>query len=149
MKKGLLFFLIIFCFPSCYHYQSLPIIRDPGYPKLILPSVEKTMVAESEIIFLDPTEGYIENQTDNVFVEIWIDANFSQGKPKTSSIFELPPDAIIRTAMPLGKHFIYAKGKVKTQFGWKDLGARTKRVRVANRICGWKISFRQNDFRLY
>lgn len=156
--------------------QAPPVIKEPVYQKPVCQKVvkekERSVVKEEEGLLMveprkqmmrtedlqevtyypDPTRGYIENQTDNVFIKVWLDPSFEVGRKKELPDLDLPPQAIMEASMPLDEHSIYAQGRVKTYYGWVSVGSVNKRITIDHRVCsgghyGWKLIFRQSDFR--
>jgi len=162
--KGICLFCIlgIFLTTCTLQVKDYPVIKDPNYPRVVVKEKEEKVVKETKpqeeeeiqvgTFYPDPTRGYIENQTYNVFIMIWLDPVFEKGIAKGSPDFDLPPKAIVEAVMPLGGHIVYARGRMKTeQYGWQSLGKANKKFSINSRVYydgnyGWYIIFHQGDF---
>jgi len=130
------------------------------------PSAQVYKTPEALVIppthYPDSTLGKIENDTQNIFIKIWIDPESVEkmvfdttqiedilGKPNLI----LPPGVNHNNmAVDFGFHLILAEGMMKTNyFGWKSLGLAKKEFTVDSRISGgyygWQVRFHQGDFR--
>lgn len=154
--RGIWLFLVlvlgVFLTGCTFKVKEYPVIRDPDYSKLVVKGKEKVFVGKGEAaVYPDPTRGYIENRTYNVFIMVWLDPSFKDGK-RGSPDFELPPKAIVEAVMPLGGHIVYAQGRIKTrEYGWQLLGEINKKFLIDSRIYyggnyGWYVVFHQGDF---
>jgi len=109
------------------------------------------VVPDKNPYFPDPTRGYVENQTYNIYVKVWLDRSF---RPKKEEVpdFVLPPKAIVEAMMPLGNHSVYAEGMMQTkEYGWKSVGVANKKVSINHKVYynghyGWYTVFDQSDF---
>lgn len=165
MRKIWLFFgLGLFLTACTFPVKDYPVIKDPNYPRVVVREKEEKLIKAKKpqeerkkrtlvgTFYPDPTRGYIENQTYNVFIMIWLDPVFEKGRAKGPPDFDLPPKAIVEAVMPLGEHIVYARGRMKTeQYGWQLLGRANKKFSIDSRVhydgnYGWYIIFHQGDF---
>ncbi len=142
---------------SCSRRPKHPLVEIPASYKIVITKESEVVVEDEKRTFYpDPTRGYIENRTNNIFIYVWINPDF-KGKrtgTKTAGLpdLTLPPKAIVEAIMPLGNHFVYTEGRIKTaEYGWKSVGAANKKVFVGSNVryeghYGWKVVFCQGDF---
>jgi hypothetical protein len=166
MKKKYIIFLFLASILIVYSCASKPqqkviiqretIIRSAplvGEKKLGITEERRALVIPEKTYFPDPTLGYVENASYNVFIEVWLDPRFGDGRVLGPPTFDLPPKAIVEAFMSLGEHAVYAIGRAQTEhYGWKSLGVANKKVSIDSRVYydghyGWKVIFRQSDFR--
>ena len=163
MKRIWLFFLLGAFLAGCtFKVKEYPVIKDPNYPKVVVKEKEGKVVQEKKpkeeriqvgTFYPDPTRGYIQNQTYNIFIKVWLDPVFKKGRAKGPPDFYLPPKAIVEAVMPLGNHSVYAEGMMQTgEYGWKSVGVTGKEVSIDHRVYydghyGWYVVFHQSDFR--
>jgi hypothetical protein len=180
MKRILLFTFMVagfFLLLTNFATQALPVIKEPvcqkvvkGEEKAVVKERAKlkvkplAVVPEKQLVkkvkeppelvtyYPDPTRGYIENRTYNVFIKVWLAPSFEVGRKEALPDLDLPPQAIMEASMPLDEHSIYAQGRVKTYYGWISVGSVNKRITIDHRVYsgghyGWKLIFRQSDFR--
>jgi len=172
MKRICLFCILGIFLTACTSVRDYPVIKDPGYPRIVVKKKEGKVIIKKEKVLLakkkqalvkeervlvgtfypDPTRILIGNQTYNIFVEVWLTPSFKKGKVKGPPDFDLPPNAKIEAIMPLGKHQIYAKGRIKTrEYGWQSVGVVNKEVSISSRVYyggyyGDYVIFHQSDF---
>ncbi len=124
-------------------------IIDIGQVPLRKPVVPD--IPDIRVYFPDPTKGYIQNRTYNIFIKVWLDPDFGSEGDKGEPDFYLPPKAIDKAIMPLGDHIVYAEGLIKTQYGWESVGVTSEEISIDHRVYygghyGWYVEFNQSDF---
>lgn len=130
------------------------------------PSVQVYKSPEALVIpptyYPDSTLGKIENDTQNIFIKIWIDPKSSdkavfdttkiEGILGSPNLTLSPGVSHNNVAVDLGFHLILAEGMVETNFfGWRSLGLVKKEFTVDSQMdggyYGWRVRFSQGDFR--
>jgi len=133
--------------------QKVIIKKEPLVKEELSPLIKK----EKRTFYPDPTRGFIENKTYNIFIYVWLDPDFKGKRTglKTAGLpdITLPPKSLVEIIMPLGSHFVYAEGRINTaEFGWQSVGVANKKIFINFNVrygghYGWKVSFQQGDFR--
>lgn len=158
MKKNLFILFLLLLIVACGPKQ----VRLEGAG----PSVRVYKSSEALVIpptyYPDSTLGKIENDTQNIFIKIWIDPKavekivFNTTKIEDilgSPNLTLPPGVSHNNmAVDFGFHLILAEGMVKTNFfGWRSLGLVKREFTVDSQMnggyYGWQIRFSQGDFK--
>lgn len=165
MRKMYLIFAGLLLVSCTIEARDYPVIRDPGYPWIVvreketLAKEEKSPLTKPEeeplakpeesssliekdrttgIFYPDPTRILIENRTYNIFVKVWLAPSFEKGRVKGKPDFDLPPNVKVEAILPLGNHVIYAEGRVKTAaYGWQSVGTVSKEFYIGSRVYYW------------
>ena len=159
ISKVLLVLMAVMLITSCSRYQKCLLVEIPKDQKVIIkkgPLVKEEpsplVKGEKGVFYPDPTRGFIENKSYNLFIKVWLDPSFERGKVKGEPDFDLPPKAIVEAIMPLGEHAVYALGRMKTKvYCWQSIGVVNKKISIDFQVrydghYGWKVVFCQSEF---
>jgi len=159
ISKVLLVLMAVMLITSCSRYQKRPLVEIPGSQKVVVkkgPLVKEEpsplVKGEKGVFYPDPTRGFIENESYNLFIKVWLNPSFEKGKVKGAPDFDLPPKAIVEAVMPLGERIVYALGRMKTRvYCWQSIGAVNRKIPIDSQVrynghYGWKVVFCQSEF---
>jgi len=141
--------------------RQQPILYTHGEVSMTQVSVRDVLTASShESFYPDPFLGKIENTSDHVFIDIWVnptkdafrmDPNTWEEETTLLPNFTLAPRMVENIKLPLGVHYIYARGTMRTADGPIYLGATNEEIEVDTEVSygghyGWELSFGKDDF---